>query len=817
MVRPLLTVPQGALLPDSPGFPNMLAAMTFPSPPKQSTASSSSESVHSLPNRSNPVVGARTSSRRASTSAVTSVTSLDDVMMQRRSSSRSTAATETYRQSAATESSCRRSFRTELTDMSEEAFARPLPSIDRQPKGLGDSEEVASSERSNTPNTTSSLAGPDQEPTPAVVEDRRKARQAKVRQYKQRDVRLSKEFASVPSPTSSRALDSPVLGWSPSRGHRPVSPSSSLRSRNSAECRHAASRGSISLEMDGSSSVSESTTIESTQNERSRSPKATSSAPNPAGRATNVRANAAGLKHETKVPWEFSPVMVTCVEPSPSPAPVLTISPVIIVADVASQPNRTLRPSASSQWTDYGAAPTLPSRSVFRPRSIKVIPQGRSRPVTTMFRNPSTGAVERSPPLDRKLHRHSLINIPTPPMSPDTPLLSKRMSLPLRVAFEPTSRLSPEPTVIERPEPSPTWQGAESTESERRSASIRERIMKQKQEKEREISEIVARTVGLPKTDTQRDHSVQQVDEDRQRSDKIEERLLRLEQNNDAWLKSMKPLLENMAKILKDMREGGTRHPSLRMSDFIVDMEVEASRFSMYSQRPNVGDSMKQAADFPGFDGASEQMGDHAEEEEATDTRAEPAEIRPKPAETRPNLRLEISETPEAREMTGDVHAAEADAAEADAAPRRPSTGTPRTPREHEFEAQASIKRRIQQQEAMMENLLARWGTPTQRSSQLDEISLEDKNRSTPESTRKQNGDSRSVATSKSVENAEDLDPMIGEPRRGPKSEARLVKDVPEDGRLEYKDKRGDNSLNPLRLNPLMREPSSASHLSAEG
>ncbi|KAI1205998.1 uncharacterized protein F4807DRAFT_249829 [Annulohypoxylon truncatum] len=82
-----LAPPKDPLLPDSPGFPKMLAAMTFPSPPTTSRPPSSDRSIGSTtPCQASttdpPTVRPRTSSKRACTSSGLPTASLDELLMQ---------------------------------------------------------------------------------------------------------------------------------------------------------------------------------------------------------------------------------------------------------------------------------------------------------------------------------------------------------------------------------------------------------------------------------------------------------------------------------------------------------------------------------------------------------------------------------------------------------------------------------------------------------------------------------------------------------------------------------------------------------------
>ncbi|KAJ8116634.1 hypothetical protein ONZ43_g4396 [Nemania bipapillata] len=233
-----------------------------------------------------------------------------------------------------------------------------------------------------------------------------------------------------------------------------------------------------------------------------------------------------------------------------------------------------------------------------RLKPLKISAHTRQKSHTvTISRNPSTGVIERSAsgPTDPKLNRRSLMTMPTPPMTPDATLLSKRLSLPpTQINFPATPRdrtslsrrqewqLSPEeePEVelgLEEPELE-----ERRPESRLRSMALRERVMREKLQKEKEITDIVAKTVGLPQKPT-----VYEDDDDDDEADPptlaqnntetLEKRLKRLERNNDAWLSAMKPLLETMARTLDDMR-ADDRCRSLRMSDFVIDMEAEARR-----------------------------------------------------------------------------------------------------------------------------------------------------------------------------------------------------------------------------------------------
>jgi hypothetical protein len=86
LVQTALTVPRESSLLESPGFPNMLATITFPSPPMGSRPSSTARNVPPAAGSPRRMVQPRTSSWRACTSAPASAASLDEIVMQKKPS-----------------------------------------------------------------------------------------------------------------------------------------------------------------------------------------------------------------------------------------------------------------------------------------------------------------------------------------------------------------------------------------------------------------------------------------------------------------------------------------------------------------------------------------------------------------------------------------------------------------------------------------------------------------------------------------------------------------------------------------------------------
>jgi len=229
------------------------------------------------------------------------------------------------------------------------------------------------------------------------------------------------------------------------------------------------------------------------------------------------------------------------------------VSPIMVVANVESRPGSpTLHPSVATRADSYSP------RVMAGTKSLKVGSHTRQKNHSvTISRNPSTGAIERFAlgPTDYKFNRRSLINMPTPPMSPETTRMSRRLSLPpvqMSLPITPRERTPPS----RRQE----WHASHverEPDTRSRSATLKERVMREKLQKEKEITDIVARTVGLPQKE-QREASYEDepssLPSDGYNAETLEKRLRRLERNNDAWLCAMKPLLEAMARTLEDMR-----------------------------------------------------------------------------------------------------------------------------------------------------------------------------------------------------------------------------------------------------------------------
>ncbi|KAI0423607.1 hypothetical protein F5Y09DRAFT_207193 [Xylaria sp. FL1042] len=640
-----LAVPQESLAPESPGFPNMLATMTFPCPPKGSRPSSPASPVPSTDGLSSrPMVQPRTSSRRARTSTPVSAASLDEIVMQKRPSSartkpdrpkeagtppsldtvvidvplgfhpmtvpadqptspsgmtlgevdpgstshlgsveeepivpfcregekcqrgslasQLTATTDSSRQSiSSTYNSSRSSSASEVSRRSKSTIVAqktyggaiqtlrlvdPLVSeqcanaeyktIDAG-KDRVNLKEIANpplNEKQEEPEIHGLKLSNTLNPQPQSIIERRLARKARVREYKMRDLDASR--ADV--------VDSPVLGHFPPNQHSgPDSMSSGPSAFNNTLRRP--------------STLSITTTISETSNDTLRNTDVAVStelySELPARERSQLEA-AIGLPRSPNVQLRISTVNATDIEPI-YPAKThrhtsgITMSPIMVVANVESRPGSpTLRFSTL-------ARPESPSPRV-RLKPLKISPHSRQKSFSvTISRNPTTGALERSAsvPIDSKFNRRSLMTMPTPPMSPEATRVSKRLSLPqvqLNLPVTPQERTLPsrcqEWHYSQPEEPEPEW-GLRST-------TLRERVKREKLQKEKEITDIVAKTVGLSHKQTVHSNEFDTVPLEQNNTESLEKRLQRLERNNDAWLSAMKPLLEAMTRTLDDMR-----------------------------------------------------------------------------------------------------------------------------------------------------------------------------------------------------------------------------------------------------------------------
>ncbi|KAI5919087.1 hypothetical protein F4810DRAFT_688806 [Camillea tinctor] len=902
IVRSTLAVPNNdLLLPESPGFPNMLAALTFPSPPRSSRSPSPTDNtIPTVPDQPCMVPGSsvrpRISSRRACTSPSLPTISLDEIIMTPKRPALRHVRSEcpalipnmlerctgivpitefavlpdseeapstrprphdtdvgvglqtvspvsvvfstpnarhddsalsnydddmnSYRQSLASNSTVCTSFcwqsannshcRSTRSDVTE--FSAPAVSVVGSYKGAtanghvsqpsthvsfiankqldrplgcsGPIEDIAwkgktempiqqpaesASEQDEPKVSDTSLANSpsfarnQMQPLPRSASGGYIGRKNRLREYTIRDIDLSRSdrTAAYFESHAFESMDSPVLGWFPENALRPT--------RSSVQ-------GPSPLGQDSNRPPTPSVTTEGDE--------MVEEYPNHPGKGLCQECRAC-----PRVPssdWAVSPVMAVDIAPNyivSGPHEQFTISPIMIVANLESRPGSStlrvphlLKPDLS--------IPHLPPRSALRPKTLKLVPQPRQKPYpVTIARNPSTGAIERTTSAAYRLNRHSLSNMPTPPLTPEPGHPSWRLSLPPKPhSLEKSRAVEERDSNLQKQQWLPSHSKEQEQEGRWRREALRERVLREKQEKEREISDIVARTVGSSSKEKYENEFLDKY-QDNHATQSIERRLQRLERNGDAWLRAMEPFLENIARTLENMRQDGVSG-SLTMDEFNIDMEAEARRISCYNQ-PRPGERMTQSRNVEHTDNLT--VPESSELSRRTRNEAA-SECTQKQSDVKSN-----TETGEARFNAGE---------EKEPLTTRPLVeAIPRSPQEHEIEAQAAIKRRLLQQEAMMSNLLSRWGLPSRLQSSGGVGAPSDASTrlpiaSSPEGLIGCIGEESSKETCVDVNEVEDIDPLITE-----------LREAPWPRRLDDSNGiRGDNEVESDPLNPLMQE-----------
>ncbi|KAK8135831.1 hypothetical protein PG984_003771 [Apiospora sp. TS-2023a] len=610
----------------------------------------------------------------------------------------------------------------------------------------------------------------------------------------------------------SQSVDSPVLGWFP--GGNGSGGGGALRSHL---------RSSVSGPSPLANETLTSLPNPPTESDEKRcSTYSTSSAPSTQGvppPASLASANPSRpLRHQLSI--SSTMVMETIPDEIPeSPTSTvssehLTISPIFIVANLepgigATTPSR---PRPLSHMFLGQANFDLNHRSPL----AKVKAKPRQRPLSVRIaRNSLTGLLERteSPavPVD-----HTMSRMPTPPETPE-PFLNRRLSamrpLPVRLP-------TPEPTPLSKHSDVDDMSSSSEEEEERpnptqRLANIKERLRKEKQQKEEEIASMIARTViTVPRTQEEHDTSCDDepspntpyedeststpsqadptstsyeddaVDELRDMAipstPELEQRIETLSRKGDAWTGVMGPLMKNMSRMLLEM-QGDGMCVGLSMREFSVDKEAEAKRISIYGQAapatrvgttPDTNTKTENTTDmntdtntinstctdptFDGFDGVQPA----AEKMASTPATNDKQPRKGRSASNLARLRLDLDGSVKTSSESQVSEDAEKDAKSEMDKPSVSDVSVPSTPRSPTSnlgeDALMSISRRMQAQEALMDKLMNRWGTPNTRYKSRNESSLSDYDSSRPSMTseRKSSGDSSESGLGESLERA---------------------------------------------------------------
>ncbi|RYP53198.1 hypothetical protein DL768_001791 [Monosporascus sp. mg162] len=647
----------------------------------------------------------------------------------------------------------------------------------------------------NTPISATSMESQDDEglQSPSIT-TQRTVRKAKVHEHKQRDldaVRISTSSGPPRRISQDVSMDSPILGWFPQELARRHSKQLSLQNHSPL------AQTALRLLPDSSTG----STLENAQSEQGLQAPNEGTITRPAKQGGDITAVTAVSQPPPKSSsWFISSIMVSAtisgedlIPPSKNE---LIMSPVmeIVNIDPLSEPKKESKTRPLSQHLSTlllleSSAPQQTPRTSLSLRSqltgrTHSKSHSRSKPAPiTITRNPKTGALERTISPPKTIHTL----VPLPPTSTDLPS-SRRWSLPVRpftsvyprnswertpssLAARPTMPQAEQAAQVEQVQDAEQIEEAEEDEperdpvqeSKRRREIIKERLQRQKEEKDREIANIVARTVAPTPTQIydDEDQPPEKPDENDGLQD-IERRLQRLQRNGDAWLRVMGPLLENMSKTLEAMRPGGRVSSStdLRMSEFSVDMEAEARRFSLVNQR---APSMKQSA---------------ARQVPSTHNRSPKQQQSPSPGAGGDGKEKRIGRGRSSSKL-GRLHqqldkltrmseesAKEKEAAKGDGGLLAPATS--RTLQEHEFEVQMAIRRRIKKQEEEFDALMNRWGVPSPRSRQGSASSAANRNNDNgrPEAESLRGGPPKSARAMDDSDAEALMDPALREMRR---------------------------------------------------
>ncbi|KAI1473306.1 hypothetical protein F4774DRAFT_404961 [Daldinia eschscholtzii] len=314
--------------------------------------------------------------------------------------------------------------------------------------------------------------------------------------------------------------------------------------------------------------------ISPTRRVRSRSPSRTREEqhiPTKSGMAQTAlngsinKASSALTKTVSENIWKFSQVMTTEITPEKQTDKFITtgtpnaftITPIIVVANLTPQPESIVPASSSS--TNH--APLRPRLS-----KLKMMSQPRGKPVPVKVHNSIiTSHTEHTKLVADKFNRHTLTGVPTPPTSPSN-ASPKRNSHPIEITQRSQSRETRKLILQTKPRVHIEPDQEKMNEDAWRATSTKERLEKAKMARDEEISRLVERMLGVAKSKGEtKERKLQDTEE--QTEEQIEKRLQRLEEDGDACLRDVKLALQNMSKTLEELRkENGTK--KLIMNEF---------------------------------------------------------------------------------------------------------------------------------------------------------------------------------------------------------------------------------------------------------
>ncbi|KAH6645966.1 hypothetical protein BKA67DRAFT_540959 [Truncatella angustata] len=578
---------------------------------------------------------------------------------------------------------------------------------------------------------------------PLSIAERRMVRQRRSDGLRERSFDLPRS-GPRPSPrttTNPEAVDSPVLGWFsqstvPTRKASLRGPSPLVRMSHTAAIsefiENQQEPGEVCLEM----------AVKAQESENAKTIRAME-------RGEEAVSDIVSVETPGNRAWSISPILATEIEPVPSAifvdvkASNLTISPLMLVANIEPSDEHELAPKPTTHlrlsniWTTETVAPSTPFKSPHRPRYT---PKRLSLHIPLPVKIAGASSDISAPVIPSNGQLPGRSSLPSFPTTLQSKAL-KRFSLPTHVTGGQTPWTSWDRASFPRRGETIMAQHLEeessSDEAEvlprRRSSVIKERIHKEKMAKEKEIAELVANiATNTPKVEIQATTVNEDEEGKNYTTDDLELHLQRLEQNSDAWLSVLDPLLNNMASTLREVKKDGRGAPLL-MGEFMIDMAAEARRSMLSIAAPEKTANTKSSVSFEGFDGAHP----------AANTRPKPAPApevdgsirikksgRGRSPSNIARLRLPLDQPEKAHEVIQAVDSSSEESKRHQeahlndsgfatlATPERDSTENPRTPQQHEFEAGLAVRKRIQAQEIMMDELMSKWGMPTPRASQ---------------------------------------------------------------------------------------------------
>jgi len=457
------------------------------------------------------------------------------------------------------------------------------------------------SERSVTPSSLHSTLN-DEESHPRGLIERRKARKAKVREYKQKDLAIVRTSLQLPNPTAfNDTVDSPLLGWF---------------AHNGVRAKRISSLALSPLSRDVADTTPSSTP--ETPSRKHKDPTGSAHHHNEALNKLESRSSQASLAdmRDAEHAWTISPVMVLESTPAhlmstrhkskkSTERKNLTFSPLMVVVNVAGRTttSKLASPLRPLSLLSSEPAPILPPRSVLRPKvkTQRPLPIKVARTSTSAMpelreegAGPSGDSTIPTPPLSPKIHDSTRMSFPVPalPAPPDSSTADPHWD---RVSLQ---RRREKHILQQKERQENAWLQAHQRERELewRITAIKERLRREKIEKDKELADMVAAATDKHSSDK----AIGPVEEDNEMngsfgggsrnnsighpSTEVEQRLNRLEQSGDAYLRIMVPLLENMNRTLTELRRDGiasNMNMGFTMGEFHANMSAEAQRLSL--------------------------------------------------------------------------------------------------------------------------------------------------------------------------------------------------------------------------------------------